>query len=197
MKQLPVLLGILMCTFVYSQNSYLYLKNGEKISIQDQNVYHTWRGGVYYNEQKKNGKFASSKRMDIDKIERLETLNGVIYQRFQRNEKASPGFYRTMINGNDKKLVFCFWPFGSQRDRLIINYTVLDANDKEIESGAFRESDPEKQSDMFKLIKKYFPACNEVLESIEEYKNIKPATNFYTGRSPEGFMFQTKVFTCD
>jgi hypothetical protein len=196
MKQLLLILAILASATANSQNSFLYLKNGKKLIIEDHVVFYTWRDGVYYSEQNKNGKFASSQRIDIEKIEKLETVNDVTYVRFQRNDKAPFGFYKTMIDGTDKKLVFCFRPYGSQRDRLQISYSILDANSKEIQSDYFKEDDTDKQQEMFQAIKKHFPNCTEVLESIEKYKNIRPMANFFTGNPPVGFMFENVIFAC-
>lgn len=174
------------------------MKDGEKIVIEDNDVFYTWRDGVYIQFLKKNGKFETSPhRIDIEKIEKLETVNGVTYVRLQRNEKAPFGFYKTLINGKDKKLICCFRPYGSQRDRLQISYTILDANGKEIESAYYREDEPEKQEAMFQAIEKHFPTCTEVLENMATYKGKRPWSNFYTGKPPEGFTYQNKVFDCN
>lgn len=197
MRALYLLLGFLLCQTIYSQNSIIYLKKGDKVAVEDNPVFYTWREGVYHNVQKKNGKFASSDRMDISKIEKLETINNVQYFTYRINEDAPLGFYKTLIKGKDKRLIVCFRPFGSDMSRLIINYTVIDDSNKEIVSGFFREHEASKQQEMFKIIKKHFPTCNEVLQSIEEYKDVNHIANFYTGLVPEGFTFQNKVFLCE
>ena len=174
------------------------MNDGEKILIEDNAVFYTWRDGVYVQFLKKNGKFETSPhRIDIDKIEKLETVNGVTYTRFQRNEKAPFGFYKTLISGKDKKFICCFRPYGSQRDRLQISYSILDADNKEIESAYYREDEPEKQEAMFQAIEKHFPSCTELLENITPYKGKRPWSNFFTGKPPEGFTYQNKVFGCN
>lgn len=166
--------------------------------IEDHDVYFTWRDGVYIHQLKKNGKFESSPRqIDIEKIEKLETVNGVTYTTFRRDEKAPYGFYKTLINGAGKKLVICFRPYGSDRDRLQISYSILDANNKDIVSAFYREDTPSKEKVMLEAIKKHFPNCQEVLENIDSYKNVVTFSNLYSGKPPVGFVFQNKVFVCE
>src|SRR5690606_26089649 len=127
MKQILLVCGFLTCTYINAQNSYIYTKEGEKITISTDSVYFTWRGGVHHSPQKKNGSFGNWKRMDIEEIEKLETVNNVTYETIRRNQDAPFGLYKTLIKGNGKRLIFCFRPYNSERNKLMTNYTILDA----------------------------------------------------------------------
>ena len=197
MKLLFLLLSLLGLKTAYSQNTYIYLKSGEKMTVEDGPIHYTWREGLYYYEQKKNGKFASSNRMDISKIEKLEAPNNIRYFAHQINNKSPFGFFKTLIQGNGKRFIVCFRPIGSQRDALSINYAIVDDNNNEIVSDLFAQGDLDKQKKMFEIIKKHFPTCSEVSQSMEEFKNVRHECNFFTGKPPVGFTFQTKVFVCD
>lgn len=197
MKLLFSLLCLLGLKTAYSQNTFIYLKSGEKMTIMDWDFHHTWREALYYSEQKGNGKFASSKRMDITKIEKLEAPNNVKYFTHRLNEKSPLGFFKTLIESKTKRFMVCYRPIGSQRNLLSINYAVIDENNKEIVSGLFPEGDLDKQAEMFKIIKQHFSKCNEVLQSIEQFKNVRHDSSMFIEGDPVGFTFQNKVFICD
>ena len=198
MKKL-LFLTLLISTYGNSQNSQLFLKDGSKIIVKDYwGLFTTGKlTRLKYQEQKDNGKFSSGKGISVDKIDRLETLNGVTYKPYDNNNKSFKGLHKTLIKGKDKSLICCFKSFGDFDESTSVAYIILDANNNEILSNFFFYGVKDKQKIMFDAIKKHFPDCPEVFQSIEDYKNVEAVFNIHTGGEPVGFMFQNRVFDCN
>lgn len=195
-----LLLILLISTYANSQNSHLFLKDGSKISVLDWwGCFSTFRGGKFhYKESKDDGKMFKVKVASLDKVEKVETINGVTYTPQLLEDKMFRGLYKTLITGKHKSLICRFGTWGDFDEHTSVYYAIVDANNKAIVlKNFFTYGNKDKQKIMFETIKMHFPDCPEVLQSVEDYKNVEAVHNINTGGEPIGFMFQNKVFICE
>lgn len=197
MKKL-LLLIVLFSAYANAQNSYIFLKDGTKIPVEDDfGVFRLHRETkLDYWIIKESGR-PSIKTIDIKKVDRVETLNGATYVPYE-NERGTKGLYKTLIKSKDKKLIICFRSGGDFEQFTSVSYAILDANGKEIVFAYFSLREPEKYEVMLDEIRKHFRDCPEVQQSLARCKGIEPKYEpLEKSKAPTGFMFQTKVFECN
>ncbi len=196
MKIILSLLIVLCASSAISQNSFMYLKNGEKITVKDTSFYKVeYQGFIKYKELNAKGKF-SSKKIDMKKIDRIETSHGVTYSPYYKDKKVK-GFFKTMIDGTKKDLIYSFGKGDEMGFSMIVDYYIIDANKNEITSGKFGHGNVADYKKMVASIKYHFPDCAEVLENIAKFSNPDPDFSFATNKLPDAFVFQNRVFACD
>lgn len=177
-----------------AQNSYLYTTEGEKILIQDFESFGYFQGNIEYGRYKGENKGFWYKSISVKKIDSITVQGKITYRPLKLNGLKKTYLFRTLITSTDKDVLVAFMRFENDTRPV---YYVVDKNLNLLEKDwVFFGRDSEAK--FYALLRKYFPGCESMLESIKHYESL-PRDYYKLEKipGPEGFPYQNRVFDCN